>query len=62
MTDEVRLEKLEKAVKLIREVEFSYESGHPTRSMMYGVMVDSFSLTKIGHHMTQLKKKIWGER
>ena len=59
MTDQERLEKLEEAVRLLREVEFSYPSGHYDRSMMYKIMVDSFSLTGIGNLMTELKKKVY---
>lgn len=55
MTDKERLDKLEQAVKLLREVEFSYEYGHPVRAMFYRVMVNSFSLTDIGAFMTELK-------
>lgn len=60
MTDEQRLEKLEQAVKLIREVEFSYPVGDETRRMMYASVVEVFSLTRIGQLMTELRKKVRG--
>ena len=60
MTDNERLEKLNQAVRLIREVEFSYEPpDHTVRRMIYKVMVECFSLSRIGDLMTELKKKKW---
>lgn len=53
-----RLEKLEQACKLIRDVEFSYPYGDATRAMIYKVMVDKFSFTDIGALMTHLKERI----
>lgn len=60
MTDAERLEKLTQAVSMIRDVEFSMQYGEPDRAMIYSVMVDSFSLTKIGAYMTRLRKKVKG--
>lgn len=59
MTDNERLEKLEQAVRLLRDVEFSYKEGQYERRMIYRVMVDSFSLNFIGALMTELKKRKW---
>lgn len=59
MTDNERLEKLEQAVRLLRDVEFSYPVDHPTRRMFYTLMVEWFSVTHIGQFMTQLKKRKW---
>jgi len=55
MTNKERLRKLEQAVSLIRDVEFSYEYGTPNRSMIYRVMVESFSITDVGQLMTELR-------
>jgi hypothetical protein len=63
MTDNERLEKLQEAVRLLRDVEFSYEPpDHPIRRMMYSVMVECFSLTRIGNLMTELKNRKWKEQ
>lgn len=62
MTDNERLEKLQQAVRLLREVEFSYEVDHPTRRMFYAMIVEWFSLTLIGDLMTKLKEKKWKEQ
>jgi hypothetical protein len=43
MTDAERLEKLEQAVKLIREVEFSYPYGSDERSRLYAWVVSQCS-------------------
>lgn len=59
MTDNERLEKLEQAVRLIRDVAFSYKEGEYPRRMIYRVMVDCFSLNFIGALMTELKRKKW---
>lgn len=56
MNDQERAQKLEQAVSLIREVEFSYPYGDPTRHMIYSVIVDSFSLSRIGSLITFLKR------
>jgi hypothetical protein len=55
LSDRERFEKLTQAKELLREVEFSYEVGDPIRDMIYKVMVDSFSLMKIGRLMQELK-------
>lgn len=66
LTDAERLEKLEQAIALIRDVEFSYpfvnDEGQrdETRRMIYSVIVDSFSLTKIGALYSNLRKKVRG--
>jgi len=60
MTDNERLEKLQEAVRLLREVEFSYNPpDHTTRRMIYKVIVECFSLWRIGELMTELKKRKW---
>lgn len=59
MTDHERLYKIQEAVRLLREVEFSYKEDDPIRKMFYGVMVERFSLTHIGALMTELKERIW---
>jgi hypothetical protein len=42
MTNEERIKKLERAVELIREVEFSWPPGHQMRLGMFRVVVDTF--------------------
>jgi hypothetical protein len=56
--NEERLTKLRQAETLIREVEFSYPVGDPVRLMIYRVIVENFSLTKIGNLISQLKASI----
>lgn len=62
LTDSERLHKIQEAVRLLREVEFSYETDHPIRRMIYSVMVERFSLTHLGALMTEFKEKIWKEQ
>lgn len=62
LSDRERLHKIQEAVRLLREVEFSYEYGNPIRTMIYGVMVENFSLTRLGSLMTELKAKVWKEQ
>lgn len=62
MTDRDRLFKLQEAVRLLREVEFSYKEDSLIRKMIYCVMVERFSLTDIGDLMTKLKEKVWKEQ
>lgn len=62
LSDRERLHKIQEAVRLLREVEFSYETGHPDRQMIYEIMVKCFSLTHIGHLMTTLRDKVWKEQ
>ncbi len=60
MTDNERLEKLEQALRLIREVEFSYSEDDYKRKMIYRGVVHSFGLgAEIGVIMTELKNKKW---
>ncbi len=60
MTDQERLEKLEQGIALIQEVEFSYPADHPTRRMIYKVMVDCFSVSQVGALITKLKMTVLG--
>lgn len=56
MSNEERLRKLEQAVSLIREVEFSYESGSQERSAFYHFVANHCSfLGFIGQNIFYLK-------
>lgn len=55
MNNKERLSNLKEALRLIREVEFSYPPGDPIRQMIYSVVVDRFSLTHLGDLMMDLK-------
>jgi len=44
MEDKDRLEKLEKGIALIREVEFSYPEGSEERQGLYRIIASNFSV------------------
>ncbi len=45
MTHKERLDKLTRAMDLVREVEFSYELGDPRRKMLYKGVVESWGFS-----------------
>ncbi len=58
MNNKERLEKLEQAVRLIREVEFSYTSGTIERSNLFKFVSTHFSfLGFIGQLITKFKRE-----
>lgn len=59
MTNRERIEKLEAAEKLIRDVEFSYPVDHLVRRTFYKFIVMHFShIGFIGRYIYDLKKEI----
>jgi len=58
MTDKERIEKLEQAIKLIREVEFSYPPGNDLRLNIYRVLVSLEWCIAIGDLLDALKKSV----
>jgi hypothetical protein len=61
MDDKERLEKLEQAEKLIREVEFSYPVGSDIRRNIFKSVVDTFGFSGIlSNIMLDLRKKVRG--
>lgn len=42
MTNEERLDKMQQALDLLIDVEFSYPQGHPTRKTFYAARVNTF--------------------
>lgn len=52
LTDEQRLEKLELAEKLIREVEFSYQYGTNIRSSIYREVIAMFGMNSFTGNLT----------
>jgi hypothetical protein len=50
MDDKARLEKLEKGIALIREVEFSYPEGSEERTQLYHIIASNFSVLNPWYH------------
>lgn len=55
MTNRERYQKLNQAMSLIRDVEFSYEHGDKTRQLIYKEIVNVFGLSgTLSHLMSEL--------
>ena len=62
MSNQERLEKLELAGRLIREVEFSYPIGDDTRQAIFKVVVNTFSfMGSLNPIMSELEDLIKAE-
>ena len=63
MSDQERLDKLEGAKRLIREVEFSYKYGDDMRLRLFAVVADTFGIGgSLSVVMTRLKIDILAAR
>ena len=63
MTNKERLDRLEQANKLIREIEFSYPVDDPIRKAIFKVVVDTFSyLGTLAPIMDGLERAIKDEK
>lgn len=59
MTNKERHKKLKQAKALIREVEFSYPTGHLRRRLIYSAVVQIFSITGfLGGLISELRDQV----